>query len=41
MRRFIAGGVHSFLIGTELLEHDRPEKRLAELLAREPANEPL
>ncbi|MCB1187709.1 indole-3-glycerol-phosphate synthase [bacterium] len=41
MRRFIAGGVHSFLIGTELLQHDRPEKRLAELLAREPANEPL
>src|SRR5690606_26694767 len=40
MRRFMDSGVHSFLIGTELLRHDRPERRLAELLEKEAANEP-
>ncbi|MCB1216966.1 indole-3-glycerol-phosphate synthase [bacterium] len=39
MRMFMNRGIHSFLIGSELLEHDRPEKRLAEMLSREVTHE--
>ena len=40
MQQFINRGISSFLVGTELLRHEQPERRLTELLQREVANEP-
>ncbi len=36
---YLRAGISRFLIGTELLRHERPEKRLAQLLLAEDGNE--